>query len=86
MWKEKHRRTELETQADSFQKAKLIRALIAELKARQANGISRICGEEALRWSTWAEALAKKYDPFENGYIERAAECQELDAELDCGR
>jgi hypothetical protein len=81
---EKERRQELEVQATNLQKAHGIRILANELRRRHDAGVSAFSQEQFDRWSTWAEALARRYDPFENGYFDRAIAYPALYPDLDC--
>jgi len=67
-----------------YAKARAIRELVAELKKRNRKGSEPFSTEQIERWSTWAEALAGRHDPFENGYFERALEYAALHEELEC--
>lgn len=80
---ERERRAELERQAANLQKARNIRALVAELMRRQEKGATS-APQDVARWSAWAEALARRFDPFENGYFARAFAYSRLEPDLNC--
>jgi hypothetical protein len=80
---EKERRAELERQASNLQKARAIGALVEELMRRREKIPTR-APQDIVRWTAWAEALARRYDPFENGYFERALAFAPLHPNLNC--
>ena len=81
---EKERRDQLELEMVGWQKAKVIRGFCDALQARAQNSPDEFPAESTNRWLAWARALASKHDPFENRYIQKAIQDENLDPNLDC--
>lgn len=80
---ERNRRAGLFAQITGRQRAVAIRAMIRELRRRDSRNPEHWPADGRDRWISWAEAIANRSDPFENGYFDRAQTWTEFDAELE---
>lgn len=83
---EKGRRELLNQVVKEWRQAKEIRMICEEFERRLKTNPGKYPTEGALRWLSWARALAAQCDPFWNGYFEEAMLEEGWDAELDCSK
>ncbi len=79
---EKERRNQMETEILDWRKAAEIRRFCDDLQQKMQHSPEEYPAELVKRWILWARALASKYDPFENGYLQAALKYEGLDPDL----
>jgi hypothetical protein len=77
------RRERLLKQAEQYSEAASVRNLITDF--RSSKNLPEFWTDEArTRWARWAERIADKLNPFQNGYFSEKLAKTDFEAELDC--
>src|SRR5205823_14218395 len=81
---ELERREELLEQSRCYKQAAGVRKLVADFRSASANLPTFWSDETRGRWTSWAERIADRLNPFRNSYFSEKLAQTDFEPELDC--